>query len=400
MMSTGIEHPKQIACYLSRTTEQTKEIILKNLHLSSIYSGHVEGTGPRYCPSIEDKVVRFSDKETHQVFLEPEGLTSNEMYPNGISTSLPYETQFEIVRSMEGCNKAVITRPGYAIEYDFFDPRDLKSTLESQLINNLYFAGQINGTTGYEEAAAQGLLAGANAGLRAQNKEPWVIGRNEGYLGVMIDDLVTLGTQEPYRMFTSRAEYRLSLREDNADERFTEKARSIGLVCEDRWVRFNDRQEQIQKEIIRLQSMWIRPTDNTTNALNKLLTAPLSKEVTAYDILKRPEVHYIDLVQLTGMEQHIDPSVSSQIEILVKYSGYISRQADEIRKLQNNNNVKLPPNLDYHLIKGLSNEVKEKLVDHRPETLAQASRISGVTPAAISLLIVHLKRIDLKVLAS
>ena len=399
MMSKGIEHPKQIACYLSRTTEQTKEIILKNLHLSSIYGGHIEGTGPRYCPSIEDKIIRFSDKETHQVFLEPEGLTSNEIYPNGISTSLPYETQFEIVRSMEGCNKAVITRPGYAIEYDFFDPRDLKSTLESQLINNLYFAGQINGTTGYEEAAAQGLLAGANAGLRVQNKEPWVIGRNEGYLGVMIDDLVTLGTQEPYRMFTSRAEYRLSLREDNADERFTEKARSIGLVCEDRWVRFNDRQEQIQKEVIRLQSMWIRPSDNTTNALNKLLTAPLSKEVTAYDILKRPEVHYIDLVQLTGMEQHIDPSVSSQIEILVKYSGYISRQADEIRKLQNNNNVKLPSNLDYHLIKGLSNEVKEKLVDHRPETLAQASRISGVTPAAISLLIVHLKRIDLKDLA-
>ena len=399
MMSTGREHPKQIACYLSRTTKQTKDIILKNLHLSSIYSGKIEGIGPRYCPSIEDKIVRFSDKETHQVFLEPEGLTSHELYPNGIRTSLPYETQFEIVRSMEGCNKAVITRPGYAIEYDFFDPRDLKSTLESQLINNLYFAGQINGTTGYEEAAAQGLLAGANAGLRAQNKEPWIIGRNEGYLGVMIDDLVTLGTQEPYRMFTSRAEYRLSLREDNADERFTEKARSIGLVCEDRWVRFNDRQEQIQKEMLRLQSIWIRPRDNSTNALNKLLTAPLSKEVTAYDILKRPEVHYIDLVQLTGMEQHTDPSVSSQIEILVKYSGYIGRQADEIKKLQNNNNVKLPASLDYHLINGLSNEAKQKLIDHRPETLAQASRISGITPAAISLLIVHLKRMNLKELA-
>ena len=395
IMSAGKEHPKQISCYLSRTTEQTRDIILNNLHLSPMYSGIMEGVGPRYCPSIEDKIVRFSDKLTHQVFLEPEGLTSNEIYPNGVSTSLPYEAQFEIIRSMDGCSQAVITRPGYAIEYDFFDPRDLKSTLESELISNLFFAGQVNGTTGYEEAAAQGLLAGANAALRAQNKEPWVVGRDEGYLGVMVDDLVTLGTQEPYRMFTSRAEYRLSLREDNADQRFTEKARSLGLVSEELWVQFNTRQEQIQMELQRLKSIWIRPADETTPALDELLTAPLSKEVTAHDILRRPEIHYMDLVNLTGIAQHSDPSISSQVEILVKYSGYIDRQADEIRKLKNNQKVKLPLNLKYDQINGLSNEVKQKLVEHRPETLAQASRISGVTPAAISLLLVHLKKIDL-----
>ena len=400
ILSKGIEHPRQLVCHLSRTTEKTRDIVLKNLHLSPMYNGKIEGVGPRYCPSIEDKIVRFADKPTHQVFLEPEGLTSNEIYPNGISTSLPYEVQLRIVQSMEGCSQAVITRPGYAIEYDFFDPRDLKLSLESKLINNLYFAGQINGTTGYEEAAAQGMLAGANAGLRSQGKESWIVGRNEGYLGVMVDDLVTLGTQEPYRMFTSRAEYRLALREDNADERLTEKAHSLGLVSNERWCQFNARQEKIQKELNRLQSILIRPTDKTTDSLNKILTAPLSKEVTAHDILKRPEVHYEDLVRITGIQKHEDSTVSSQVEILVKYSGYIARQIDEIRKLKNNAQVKLPAGLEYGQIKGLSNEVKQRLSEHRPETLAQASRISDVTSAAISLLLVHLKKTNQKKMVS
>jgi tRNA uridine 5-carboxymethylaminomethyl modification enzyme len=400
MMSNGNEHPTQIPCYLSRTTEKTKEIILDNLHLSPMYAGVIEGVGPRYCPSIEDKIVRFADKSTHQVFLEPEGLTSFELYPNGVSTSLPYEVQFDIIRSMEGCENAVITRPGYAIEYDFFDPRDLKSTLESKLVNNLYFAGQINGTTGYEEAGAQGLLAGANAALRALDKDSWTVGRDEGYLGVMVDDLITLGTQEPYRMFTSRAEYRLALREDNADTRFTEKARSIGLVGDELWAKFNRRQDQICQEMQKLKSTWIRPTDPKIERLNTMLTSALSKETTAHDLLKRPELHYEDLVSYADIEAHDDSSVSSQVEILVKYSGYIDRQTDEIKKLKKNEKVMLPVGLDYSTITGLSNEVKQKLADHRPETIAQASRISGVTPAAISLLLVHLKKLDLLNLAS
>ncbi len=400
MMSTGFEHPPQIPCYLSRTTEQTRDVILKNLHLSPMCSGVIEGVGPRYCPSIEDKIVRFADKPTHQVFLEPEGLTSHELYPNGVSTSLPYEVQLDIVRSMEGCAEAIITRPGYAIEYDFFDPRDLRSTLESKLVANLYFAGQINGTTGYEEAGAQGLLAGANAALRAQDRESWTVGRDEGYLGVMVDDLITLGTQEPYRMFTSRAEYRLTLREDNADTRLTEKARMLGIVGEELWQKFNDRQEQILKELSRLKSIWVRPSDLCADHCNLVLSAPLSKESTAYDLLKRPEIHYQDLVELADIECHNNPSISSQVEILVKYSGYIDRQTDEIKKLKKNEQVRLPINIDYSNIVGLSNEVKEKLLDHRPETIAQASRISGVTPAAISLLLVHLKKLELAHLAS
>ena len=400
MMSVGNEHPTQIACYLSRTTEKTRDIILENLHLSPMYAGVIEGVGPRYCPSIEDKMVRFADKPTHQVFLEPEGLTSHELYPNGVSTSLPYEVQLDIVRSMEGCADAVITRPGYAIEYDFFDPRDLNSTLESKLISNLYFAGQINGTTGYEEAGAQGLLAGANAALRAQDKESWTVGRDEGYLGVMVDDLITLGTQEPYRMFTSRAEYRLALREDNADTRFTEKARSLGLVGDGLWRKFNERQESIEKELTRLKSFWVRPTDPCIEKLNQVLTAPLSKEATAHDLLKRPEIHYQDLVEFADVDCNDDPSISSQVEILVKYSGYIDRQTDEIKKLKKNEQVRLPADIDYSTIVGLSNEVKQKLLDHRPETIAQASRISGVTPAAVSLLLVHLKKLELTHLAS
>ncbi|MDC3058258.1 tRNA uridine-5-carboxymethylaminomethyl(34) synthesis enzyme MnmG [Litorivicinus sp.] len=400
MMSTGAEHPKQIPCYLSRTTEKTRDIILGNLHLCPMYTSVMEGVGPRYCPSIEDKIVRFADKPTHQVFLEPEGLTSQELYPNGVSTSLPYEVQLDIVRSMEGCADAIITRPGYAIEYDFFDPRDLNSTLESKLVSNLYFAGQINGTTGYEEAGAQGLLAGANAALRAQERESWSVGRDEGYLGVMVDDLITLGTQEPYRMFTSRAEYRLALREDNADTRLTEKARTLGLVGEALWQKFNDRQEQICNELSRLKSIWVRPSDPCTDNLNRVLTAPLSKESTAHDLLKRPEIHYQDLVNFADIESHVDPLISSQVEILVKYSGYIDRQTDEIKKLKKNEQVRLPIDIDYSKIVGLSNEVKQKLLDHRPETIAQASRISGITPAAVSLLLVHLKKLELIHLAS
>ena len=400
MMSTGAEHPEQIPCYLSRTTEKTRDIILENLHLCPMYTGVMEGVGPRYCPSIEDKMVRFADKPTHQVFLEPEGLTSQELYPNGVSTSLPYEVQLEIVRSMEGCADAIITRPGYAIEYDFFDPRDLNSTLESKLVSNLYFAGQINGTTGYEEAGAQGLLAGANAALRAQERESWSVGRDEGYLGVMVDDLITLGTQEPYRMFTSRAEYRLALREDNADTRLTEKARTLGLVGEALWQKFNDRQEQICNELSRLKSIWVRPSDPCINNLNRVLTAPLSKESTVHDLLKRPEIHYQDLVDFADIERHVDPLISSQVEILVKYSGYIDRQTDEIKKLKKNEQVRLPIDIDYSKIVGLSNEVKQKLRDHRPETIAQASRISGITPAAVSLLLVYLKKLELIHLAS
>ena len=400
MMSRGNEHPRQVPCYLSRTTEKTRDIILQNLHLSPMYAGIIEGVGPRYCPSIEDKIVRFADKPTHQIFLEPEGLTSHELYPNGVSTSLPYEVQLDIVRSMDGCAKASITRPGYAIEYDFFDPRDLRSTLESKLIQNLYFAGQVNGTTGYEEAGAQGLLAGANAALCALERSAWIVGRDEGYIGVMVDDLTTLGTQEPYRMFTSRAEYRLALREDNADTRFTERARELGMVSEERWQTFNDRREQIETEKQRLRDTWIRPANQDLQNLNAVLKSPLVKEVTAHDLLKRPEIHYQDLVDGAGVAAHENPSVSSQVEILIKYAGYIDRQTDEIKKLKNNEQIKIPNNLNYSLITGLSNEVRQKLMDHKPETLAQAARISGVTPAAVSLLLVHIKKIDSIHLAS
>ncbi|HAN80495.1 MAG TPA: tRNA uridine-5-carboxymethylaminomethyl(34) synthesis enzyme MnmG [Gammaproteobacteria bacterium] len=400
MMSKGNEHPRQTVCFLSNTTEKTRDIILENLHLSPMHAGIIDGVGPRYCPSIEEKVVRFADKPTHQIFLEPEGLTSHELYPNGVSTSLPYEVQLDIIRSLEGCANASITRPGYAIEYDFFDPRDLKSTLESKLIRNLYFAGQINGTTGYEEAGAQGLLAGANAALSAFERPPWIIGRDQGYIGVMVDDLTALGTQEPYRMFTSRAEYRLALREDNADIRFTERARELGMVSEQRWKHFNYRQEQIEKETQRLKDTWIRPDKQNLQNLNAVLKSPLVKEVTAHDLLKRPEVHYQDLVDGAGIEPHQNPSISCQIEILIKYSGYIDRQTEEIQKLKNNEQVKIPSDLNYSLITGLSNEVREKLVDYQPQTLAQASRIPGVTSAAISLLLVHIKKLDLMNLAS
>ncbi len=392
-MGSQTDHPKQISCYITHTNEQTHQHIRDGLDRSPMYTGVIEGVGPRYCPSIEDKITRFADKSSHQIFVEPEGLTTNEVYPNGISTSLPFDVQMNLVRSIKGFENAFITRPGYAIEYDYFDPRDLKQSLESKFIDNLYFAGQINGTTGYEEAGAQGLIAATNAANRVKERDEFIIGRDQGYMGVLIDDLATLGTKEPYRMFTSRAEYRLLLREDNADIRLTEKGRELGLVDDKRWQRFNEKMENIELERQRLRSTWIQKDHQKIAQINELLKTPMSKEASLEDLIRRPEVNYNDLMNIEGLGSALtDTQASEQVEIQIKYAGYIDRQLDEIAKKKRNEDTKIPADFDYQQISGLSNEVVAKLKDARPETIGKASRISGITPAAISLLLVYLKK--------
>lgn len=385
------QHPQQISCWIANTNEKTHDIIMQNLDRSPMYTGVIEGVGPRYCPSIEDKVNRFADKNSHQVFLEPEGLTTNEMYPNGISTSLPFDVQLDLVRSMQGLENAFILRPGYAIEYDYFDPRDLNYSLETRHIQGLFFAGQINGTTGYEEAGVQGLLAGCNAALRAQEKEAWYPSRDEAYLGVLIDDLITLGTQEPYRMFTSRAEYRLILREDNADMRLTEKGRELGLVDDVRWAAFERKKEQIEQEEQRLRSTWVQPGTVTGTAIERSFNISLAHEYNLLNLLARPEIDYASLIAATADAQ-IDADAAEQVEIRTKYAGYINRQLEEINKLKASHSIVLPEDLDYRKISGLSKEIQSKLEQVKPVNLGQASRVPGVTPAAISLLMVYLKK--------
>ena len=387
------QHPRQMPCYITHTNEKTHDVIRNNLDRSPMYAGVIEGIGPRYCPSIEDKVMRFADRNQHQIFLEPEGLTSNEIYPNGISTSLPFDVQMQIVRSMQGMENARIVRPGYAIEYDFFDPRDLKPTLESKFIQGLFFAGQINGTTGYEEAAAQGMLAGLNAARLSADKDGWAPRRDQAYLGVLVDDLCTLGTKEPYRMFTSRAEYRLMLREDNADLRLTEIGRELGLVDDERWARFNEKLERIEQERQRLKSTWVNPLAESAAEVNAHLATPLSREASGEDLLRRPDMTYAQLTSLSAFAPALDDAqAAEQVEIQVKYEGYIARQLEEIERQQRNENTLLPATLDYRQVSGLSNEVIAKLNDHKPVSIGQASRISGITPAAISILLVWLKK--------
>ncbi len=387
------DHPRQLSCWITHTSERTHEIIRGALHRSPMYSGTIEGVGPRYCPSIEDKVVRFADRASHQVFVEPEGLETQELYPNGISTSLPFEVQLEVVHSIRGFERAHVTRPGYAIEYDFFDPRGLHASLETKTIPGLFFAGQINGTTGYEEAAAQGLVAGLNAARAARDLEPWTPRRDEAYTGVMIDDLVTQGTAEPYRMFTSRAEYRLQLREDNADLRLTPTGRELGLVCERRWRAFSDKREAIERERERLRSIWLRPGDDAAARLQEQCAVTLGRESRALDLLKRPELDYASLVGLPGVGPGVDDSrVAEQVEIHERYAGYLGRQQDDIERRRRNESTAIADDFDYQRVRGLSAEVREKLQRVRPDTVGQASRIPGMTPAAISLLLVHLKK--------
>ena len=386
------QHPQQVPCHITYTNSQTHELIRDGLDRSPLYSGDISGVGPRYCPSIEDKVVRFADRDSHQIFVEPEGLGLNEIYPNGISTSLPFDVQLSLVRSIKGFEQAFITRPGYAIEYDYMDPRDLYPWMETKYLPGLFFAGQINGTTGYEEAAAQGLLAGVNAVLSVRGEEPWYPARDEAYIGVMIDDLVTRGTSEPYRMFTSRAEYRLLLREDNADLRLTEKGRALGLVGDVRWQRFSEKQQAIVNEQRRLASIWLRPEDIEPELAEVLLGQSLAHEVNLLDLLKRPELDYNKLMQLPGAGDPVpDDAVSGQVEIQAKYAGYISRQQAEVEKHRQHEEMRLPESIEYNKVTGLSAEVTLKLTEHKPTTIGQASRISGITPAAISLLLVHLK---------
>ncbi|MGY0398499.1 MAG: tRNA uridine-5-carboxymethylaminomethyl(34) synthesis enzyme MnmG [Ostreibacterium sp.] len=383
------DQPQQISCWITQTNEKTHEIIRGDLEQSPMYTGVIESIGPRYCPSIEDKIMRFADKASHQVFLEPESLTNTEIYPNGISTSLPFETQIRYVRSMQGLENANITRPGYAIEYDFFDPQDLRNSLETQAIENLFFAGQINGTTGYEEAGAQGLLAGINAVLKVRNQPSWFPTRDSAYLGVMVDDLITQGTKEPYRMFTSRAEYRLLLREDNADQRLTETAFQLGLVSENRYRRFCKKVELIEKNKEKLRSTWVQPAMIGDN-----INIQISREANAYDLLKRPEVVYAELEKIDNIDAEIPESVKSQLTIEIKYEGYLKRQQDEVDKHNRHKKKQIPNDFDYYNVKGLSAEVTEKLARIRPETIGQAGRIAGVTPAAISLILVYMKRYE------
>lgn len=385
------QHPRQTCCWVTHTNEKTHDVIRGGLDRSPMYTGVIEGVGPRYCPSIEDKIHRFSDKDSHQVFIEPEGLDTHELYPNGISTSLPFDVQINLVRSIKGFENAHITRPGYAIEYDFFDPRDLKSSFESKFISGLFFAGQINGTTGYEEAAAQGLLAGLNAALQVQDKDAWCPRRDEAYIGVLADDLITLGTIEPYRMFTSRAEHRLLLREDNADLRLTEKGRELGLIGDAQWQFFCEKREAIEKERQRLKTTWIQPTSEHANVFNERLENPLAREYSLMDLLKRPELNYADIRAITGSEA-LPAQVEEQIEIQAKYSGYIDRAQEEIERLKHYEHTRFPAGFDFAQVNGLSNEVKLKLSQAMPETLARASRVPGVTPAAVSLLLIYLKK--------
>ncbi len=393
------EHPQQVNCYITSTNERCHEIIRGGLDRSPMYTGVIEGLGPRYCPSIEDKVMRFADKTSHQVFVEPEGLNTHELYPNGISTSLPFDVQLALVRQIRGFENAHITRPGYAIEYDYFDPRDLHYSLETKFIKGLFFAGQINGTTGYEEAAAQGLLAGLNASLYAQGKESWCPRRDEAYIGVLVDDLITLGTTEPYRMFTSRAEYRLLLREDNADLRLTPKGRELGLVDDERWEHFSIKKEGTGKELLRLRTSWIQPTSAKAEEINKLLEKPMVREYSLADLLARPEVTYETLTHAISevsadlpASPELARQITEQVEIQLKYQGYIDRQEEDIKKLKRQEDTPLPDDFDYQQMQGLSNELKQKLQKVRPENISRATRIPGMTPAAISLLLIYLKK--------